>query len=143
MFYVVQDCGGHLVAHEVIALGHEGLEGAGVLQAAKFRGEKWSTLCDGVVRNLPKQVYVSVDIDGFDPKLCPDTGTPVPGGLDYNEFVELLRALLRAKKQVVGFDINEVAPSRLTKPADWGADWNANVGSRVLYKLIGAAAKSR
>ncbi len=113
------------------------------LQAAKFRGEEWATLCDGIVGDLPAQVYVSVDVDGFDPKLCPDTGTPVPGGLDFNEFVELLRALLRAKKTLVGFDLNEVAPSRWTKPGDWGGDWNANVGSRLLYKMIGAAAKSR
>jgi agmatinase len=112
------------------------------LQAAKFRGEGWATLCDEIVSNLPKQIYVSVDIDGFDPKLCPDTGTPVPGGLEFGEFVELLRAVRRAKKKIVGFDLNEVAPSRALKRDEWGGDWNANVGARVLYKLVGAAASS-
>ena len=53
--------------------------------------------------------------------------------------MEVLRALLRAKKRIVGFDVNEVAPNRMVKRADWGGDWNANVGARVLYKLIGAA----
>lgn len=107
------------------------------LHEQKFAGTPWRTIADGIVAGLPESVYLSVDIDGFDPVLCPDTGTPVPGGLSFNEFLELLRALGRAKKKIVGFDLNEVAPSRASK--DWGSDWNANVGARVLYKMIGAA----
>ncbi len=111
------------------------------LHRLKFNGEDWAELCDEVVANLPSKVYVSVDIDGLEPSLCPDTGTPVPGGLSFNEFLELLRALVRSKKTIVGFDLNEVAPNRATPKEDWGGDWNANVGARVLYKLIGAAAR--
>jgi agmatinase len=103
-------------------------------------GEKWRAICDEIVGHLPKKVYVSFDIDGLEPVLCPDTGTPVPGGLTFNELLELLRALGRNGRRIVGFDLNEVAPHPKTPRKDWGGDWNANVGARVLYKLIGAAA---
>ena len=109
------------------------------LQAAKMRGTPWATLAKKVVGRLPKKVYVSFDIDGLDPALCPDTGTPVAGGLSFAEMVELLRAVRAAGKTIVGFDLNEVAPNRLLPARDWGMDWNANVGARALYKLIGAA----
>lgn len=107
------------------------------LHEDKFSGTPWRAIVDRVVADLPETVYLSVDIDGFDPTLCPDTGTPVPGGLSFNEFLEILRGLGRAKRKIVGFDLNEVAPCRTAK--DWGSDWNANVGARVLYKMIGAA----
>lgn len=112
------------------------------LAAAKHRGSAWAELCEEIVLDLPGKVYVSVDIDGLDPKLCPDTGTPVPGGLELSELIELFRAVVRAGKQIVGCDLNEVAPSRERPRSAWGADWNANVGARVLYKLIGACARS-
>ena len=112
------------------------------LKARLHAGEKWASICDEIVGRLPKQVYVSFDIDGLDPVLCPDTGTPVPGGLSFNEMLELLRALGRNGRKIVGFDLNEVAPSSRTPRAEWGGDWNANVGARVLYKMIGAAALS-
>jgi agmatinase len=110
------------------------------LKARLHAGEKWAAICDEIVGNLPKKIYISFDIDGLDPVLCPDTGTPVPGGLSFNEMLELLRAVGRGGRRIVGFDLNEVAPSPLTPRADWGGDWNANVGARVLYKMIGAAA---
>jgi len=113
------------------------------LHQRKFAGDSWNRICDGIVRNLPDDVYVSFDIDGLDPALCPDTGTPVPGGLSFNEMLALLRAVVRAKRRIVGFDLNEVAPARPTPKSDWGSDWNANVGARVLYKLIGAASNCR
>lgn len=113
------------------------------LQKAKFAGRPWTAICDEIAGHLPPSVYVSFDVDGLDPALCPDTGTPVPGGLSFSEMAELLRAVLRAKRTIVGFDLNEVAPSALLPRSDWGKDWNANVGARVLYKLLGAAAASR
>jgi agmatinase len=112
------------------------------LKARLLAGEKWSAICDEIAGRLPKKVYISFDIDGLDPVLCPDTGTPVPGGLSFNELLELLRSLGRNGRKIVGFDLNEVAPSAKTPRADWGGDWGANVGARVLYKLIGATAMS-
>lgn len=112
------------------------------LKARLLAGQHWAAICDEIVGRLPKKVYVSFDIDGLDPVLCPDTGTPVPGGLSFNEMLELLRALGRNGRRIVGFDLNEVAPSPRTPRSEWGGDWSANVGARVLYKLIGAAAMS-
>jgi len=79
---------------------------------------------------LPRDVYVSFDIDGLDPGLCPHTGTPVPGGLSFHEASMLLGMVAQSGRRIVGFDLNEVAPG----PDD---EWDGNVGARVLYKLIG------
>jgi agmatinase len=84
-----------------------------------------------IARSLPPKVFVSFDVDGLDPVLCPHTGTPVPGGLAFHEASALLRAVVAAGRTIVGFDLNEVAPG----PA--GDEWNGNVGARLLYKLIG------
>ncbi|HWL87975.1 MAG TPA: arginase family protein, partial [Polyangiaceae bacterium] len=75
---------------------------------------------------------------GLDPVLCPNTGTPVPGGLSFHEASALLGAVVAANKRIVGFDLNEVAPS--PDPRD---QWDGNVGARVLYKLIGWTLLSR
>jgi agmatinase len=98
-------------------------------------GESFSALAAKAVRELPQYVYISFDIDGLDPSLCPNTGTPVPGGLSFNQAAVLLKALVDAGKKVVGFDLVEVCPSNDPKQPEW----DANVGARVLYKLCGAA----
>lgn len=103
------------------------------LQAEKQRGVPWFDLVARIIAELPEQVYVSFDIDGLDPTLCPHTGTPVPGGLSFAEAMGLLDALSRTSRQIVGFDLNEVAPG------PDGDEWDANVGARVLYRMIGFA----
>jgi agmatinase len=99
-------------------------------------GEHWARLVGRVVAELPARVWISFDIDGLDPALCPHTGTPVPGGLSFAEMVGLLRMLVSSGRRVVGFDLSEVAPGGRS-------DWDANVGARVLYKLIGFALMSQ
>ena len=101
------------------------------LAAAKEEGTAWARIADNIVAQLPKDVYLSWDIDGLDPTLCPGTGTPVPGGLSWNEAIGLLRAIKRAKKRIVGLDLCEVSPGE--------TEWDANVGARLLYKMIGFA----
>lgn len=96
------------------------------------RGVAFGDLCERAIRALPDLVYVSVDIDGLDPSLCPHTGTPVPGGLSFNQAALLLWMLGDSGKRVVGFDLVEVSPGE-------SGDWDANVGARVLYKLCGLA----
>ena len=91
-----------------------------------------------IVDELPREIYVSFDIDGLDPVLCPNTGTPVPGGLSFHEASALLRAVASAKKRIVGFDLNEIAPAPDSKD-----EWDGNVGARVLYKLIGWTLRSQ
>lgn len=104
-------------------------------------GERWDSLCRAAIEPLPRNVYISFDIDGLDPSLCPHTGTPVAGGLGFNRACRLLEVLARSGRRVVGFDLNEVSPG-LSPDAD-EPEWDANVGARMLYKLCGAAAVSR
>ena len=59
------------------------------------------------------------------PKLCPHTGTPVPGGLELEEVFCLLRSLVRSDRQIIGFDVSEVGDG----------EWDGNVGARIVYKL--------
>jgi agmatinase len=100
------------------------------LAAARSRGQLADAFAQAVAA-LPEAVYVSFDIDGLDPSLCPHTGTPVPGGLSFHEASALLGAVAQSGRRIVGFDLNEVAPG----PDD--DEWDANVGARLLYKLIG------
>src|SRR5262249_43301195 len=97
-------------------------------------GGAFSQVCMAAIDALPERVYVSFDIDALDPSLCPHTGTPVPGGLAFNHAVFLLETLKKSGKQVVGFDLVEVAPGPEREP-----EWDANVGARVLYKMCGLA----
>lgn len=95
-------------------------------------GESWRAIADSVVTDLPKNVYVSFDIDGLDPALCPNTGTPVPGGLSFDHAATLLAVLGESGRRIVGFDLNEVA-----EPEEGAGEWDANVGARMLFKLCG------
>jgi len=107
------------------------------LREQLFGGETWGHLAGGIIAQLPKTVYVSIDVDGLDPTLCPSTGTPVPGGLSFSEATFLLKVLVKSGRRIIGFDLSEVAPS-----TD-GSDWDGNVGARLLYKLIGFSLMSR
>ncbi|AKT39855.1 agmatinase family protein [Chondromyces crocatus] len=105
-------------------------------------GEPFNAIADEVINALPQDVYVSFDIDGLDPSQGPHTGTPVPGGLSFRQVTALLSRLRHSGRRVVGFDLNEVAPGPSFQKNDGsnGAhqdEWDANVGARLLYKLIG------
>lgn len=106
------------------------------LQSSRHDGRPWRLTCKDIVGHMPDEVYISFDIDGLDPTLCPHTGTPVPGGLHFQEVVTLLEELA-ARRRIVGFDLTEVAPG------PDGNEWDANVGARILYKLIGYSLKSQ
>lgn len=108
------------------------------LATERFGGTSWKELCSRIISTLPDKVYVSFDIDGLSPDNCPSTGTPVPGGLSFNEAVFLLSELSNSGKTIVGFDLNEVAPN----PDNEDDQWDANVGARVLYKLCNFALKT-
>jgi agmatinase len=101
------------------------------LKRAHFEGKSWKQQVDEIIVQLPQKVYVSVDIDGLDPKLCPNTGTPVPGGLQFEEAAYLMHRLKQSGKEIIGFDLCEVSPGE--------NEWDGNVGARVLYQLCGMA----
>jgi agmatinase len=106
------------------------------LAEARFAGETWGQQTLRIVEALPQDVYVSFDIDGLDPTLCPHTGTKVPGGLSFQMATGLLAAVVRGGRRIVGFDLTEVVP------AGDGTEWDENVAARLLYKLIGWTLRS-
>ena len=106
------------------------------LKEEQYEGKSWSKQVDEIIAELPEKVYISFDIDGLKPELCPHTGTPVAGGFELQEISFLVFKLVEAGKKIIGFDLNEVAPG------DEG-DWDANVGARALWQLVCATEKSR
>jgi len=115
-----RDSGGRILQHHDAALA-----------GARLEGESWASQVARILEPLPEDVYITFDIDGLDPALCPHTGTPVPGGLSFQEATFLIGAVVRSGRRIVGFDLVEVAPG----PA--GGEWDGNVGARLLYKLAG------
>lgn len=102
------------------------------LRRSVFEGKKnFKDLVKDIIDELPPKVYISFDIDGMDPKYCPNTGTPVPGGLEIEEIYYLLESIRKSGKQIIGFDLCEVGSSD---------EWDGNVGARILYKLALCAA---
>lgn len=105
------------------------------LKELYFQGRPWGSIVLDIIKNLGHEVYVSLDVDVLQPSLCPDTGTPVPGGLTFDEVTYLMDTLVKAGKKIVGFDLVEVSPNK-KNPI------NEIVGARLLYKLCVAAIAS-
>lgn len=109
------------------------------IKSRMFEGMSWMHICKDIVSQLPEKVYVSFDVDGLDPKLCPNTGTPVPGGLEFEQALYLVRMVVESGRVIIGFDVNEVAPGNQDESDD---EWDANVGARLLYRIANLTAKS-
>ena len=107
------------------------------IKYAQYQGDSWNRICDRIINELPQQIYLSFDIDGLDPKLCPNTGTPVAGGFDTEQVLFLLEKIVKSGRKIIAFDINEVGPGKD------GSDWDANVASRLLYRIANLAAMSQ
>ena len=99
-----------------------------------FEGKTWQQQCDEIIAELPQKVTVSFDIDGLQQWFCPNTGTPVPGGFSFEQATYLLSKLAISSKEIIGFDLVEVAPG--------DTDWDGNVGARMLYHMCGMLAKN-
>ena len=102
------------------------------LARATLDGTPWTSLVARMLAPLPERVWVTFDVDGLEPSLCPNTGTPVPGGLGWNPTLDLLDALARTRR-IIGFDICETGAH----------PWDANVGARLLYGLACRAIRSQ
>lgn len=96
-----------------------------IIKQKLYSGNTWMELCQEIISHLPQQVYISFDVDGLDPKLCPSTGTPVPGGLELEQTFCLFRELVNSGRNIIGFDVCEVG----------NEEWDGNVGARIVYKL--------
>jgi len=97
------------------------------IKERQFEGDTWKKIVDEIVEHLPQDVFISFDIDGLNPKLCPHTGTPVQGGFEADQIFYLFRKVQKSGRRIIGFDLNEVGVSH--------DEWDENVGARVLYKL--------
>lgn len=104
------------------------------IKQQQYKGISLMQIYKGIIADLPEKVYLSFDIDALDPKLCPHTGTPVPGGFQFDEALFLLEMLVNSGRTIIGFDINEVSPGK--------DEWDANVGARLLYRICNLMAKS-
>ena len=99
----------------------------GEIRERQYEGESFRQITEEIINQLPDKVYISFDIDGLDPKLCPNTGTPVQGGFETEQVFYLFKKIMKSGKQIIGFDLSEVSTSE--------NGWDANVGARVLFKL--------
>ena len=106
------------------------------LARKQYQGVTWNKLCEDIIKSLGKNVYISFDIDALQPSLCPHSGTPVPGGLEFDQSLYLIETLVKSNRKIIGFDLCEVAPA----PDD---DWDSVVGVRMLYRLANLMAKSQ
>jgi agmatinase len=97
------------------------------IKERQYQGENWKQITDEIVNHLPEKVHLSFDIDGLDPKLCPNSGTPVHGGFEADQIYYLLKSIIRSGRRLIGFDLTEVGVG--------DTNWDANVGARVLFKL--------
>jgi len=97
------------------------------IKERQYEGQTWQKIFDEVLFHLPEKVYISFDIDGLDPKLCPHTGTPVQGGFEAEQVFYLFKKLVQSDRRLIGFDLNEVGVSN--------NEWDENVGARCLFKL--------
>jgi agmatinase len=77
---------------------------------------------------LGKNVYVTIDLDVFDPSLMPSTGTPEPGGPDYFDIMMFLRHVAETRN-IVGFDVVELCPSEVNKAPDF-------IAAKIIYQLL-------
>jgi N1-aminopropylagmatine ureohydrolase len=80
------------------------------------------------IEKLSENVYLTIDLDVFDPSLIPSTGTPEPGGPEYFEIMNFLKEVI-GKKNVVGFDVVELCPSPANKAPDF-------VAAKIIYQLL-------
>lgn len=97
------------------------------IKERQYEGETWKQIVDEIISKLPQKVFISFDIDGLDPKLCPHTGTPVQGGFETEQVFYIFKKLIQSGRKFVGFDLNEVGVSH--------DEWDENVGARCLFKM--------
>jgi agmatinase len=92
-----------------------------------YDGKTWRSVVEDIVQQLPASVYLSFDIDGLDPKLCPNTGAPVNGGFEVEQIIYLIKKIIESGRKFIGFDLVEIAIG--------DSNYDANVGARILWKL--------
>jgi agmatinase len=98
------------------------------IKERQYEGESWKQITDDIVNQLPEKVLLSFDVDGLDPKLCPNTGTPVQGGFETEQIFYLLKKIIQSGRRFIGFDLVEIGVGD-------NNEWDANVGAHILWRL--------
>lgn len=104
------------------------------IKERQYEGDTWKMVVNEIVEKLPAKVYISFDADGLDPKLCPNTGTPVAGGFEAEQITYLFRKVIESGRKLIGFDLNEVGVGE--------GVMDANIAARLLFKLCNLLVKS-
>ena len=91
-----------------------------------YDNEKWM---QEAIDALDENVYITIDVDGFDPSIIPHTGTPEPGGLDWYTVINFFKKVFK-EKNVVGFDVVELSPNKYSRASDFTI-------AKLIYKMIG------
>jgi len=99
-----------------------------------YDGESWKKICAEIINALPQNIYISIDMDGLNPSLCPNASSPVAGGMEFNELTYLIESIVASGKQIIGFDVAEAGGN--------GHDWDGNVAARLIYKIVNQVQKS-
>jgi agmatinase len=97
------------------------------IKERQYEGANWKEITEEIIQHLPHHVYISLDIDGLDPKLGRHTGTPVPGGFEAEQVFYLVKKIVQSGRRFIGFDLDEIGVGE--------TGWDANVGARILWKL--------
>jgi len=97
------------------------------IKRALYEGKTWENISNKIIKHLGQKVYLSFDVDGLNPSLCPETGTPVPGGFEFEQALFLIESVINSGKEIIGFDISETGDG----------EWDANVSARILWRLAG------
>ena len=93
-----------------------------------FGHDLYEDWMDDAIGQMTPNVFITIDLDAFDPSILPSTGTPEPGGLFWYETLEFLKLMFK-KKNVVGFDIVELCPNRNEKSSDF-------LAAKLYYKML-------
>lgn len=104
------------------------------LKKDEFEGKSWSQKVNEIIALLPENILISIDIDALYRWYCPNTGTPVPGGLSYEQLIYFLNKIADSNINLIGMDLVEVAPGE-------DDEWDGNVGARLLFHMCGVFAK--
>lgn len=104
--------------------------------------ESWAQICKEMIALLPSRIYVSLDVDGLEWACAPGTGTPVPGGLTFNQALFLLNEIERQGKKLISFDVVESSAGPQEAKKIFG-HWNENVAARLIYHLCGLTLRTQ
>ena len=104
----------------------EHINNKNIFYASDIRKSK--SWINNVTKKLSENVYITIDLDVFDPSIMPSTGTPEPGGLDWYDVIGLLESVSK-KKNIVGFDVVELCPSKNNVAPDF-------LAAKLIYKLL-------